>query len=122
MEISWFQAAILGLFACLSSMPGLGGTSIGNYTLGRPLIGGLVCGLVLGDLKTGILVGIAMQLVYIAFVTSFHSVFVIILFHKLVYSCDNLIDSNISISLFILFITLTNSWQFAFSPFNRTTS
>ena len=69
MEISWFQAALLGLFACLSSMPGLGGTSIGNYTLGRPLVGGLVCGLILGDLKTGILVGIAMQLVYIALVT-----------------------------------------------------
>ena len=69
MEISWFQAALLGLFACLSSMPGLGGTSIGNYTLGRPLVGGLICGLILGDLKTGILVGIAMQLVYIALVT-----------------------------------------------------
>lgn len=69
MEISWFQAALLGLFACLSSMPGLGGTSIGNYTLGRPLVGGLVCGIILGDIKTGILVGIAMQLVYIALVT-----------------------------------------------------
>lgn len=69
MEISWIQAAILGLFACLSSMPGLGGTSIGNYTLGRPLIGGLVCGIILGDIKTGILVGAAMQLVYIALVT-----------------------------------------------------
>ena len=55
MEISWFQVALLGLFACLSSMPGLGGTSIGNYTLGRPLVGGLICGLILGDLKTGIL-------------------------------------------------------------------
>ena len=40
MTISWLQAALLGLFACLSSMPGLGGTSIGNYTLGRPLVGG----------------------------------------------------------------------------------
>lgn len=69
MEISWIQAVILGLFACLASMPGLGGTSIGNYTLGRPLIGGLVCGLILGDMKTGILVGCAMQLVYIALVT-----------------------------------------------------
>lgn len=69
MEISWIQASILGIFACLSSMPGLGGTSIGNYTLGRPLIGGLVCGIVLGDLKAGILVGAAMQLVYIALVT-----------------------------------------------------
>jgi len=42
MTISWIQAAMLGLFACLSSMPGLGGTSFGNYTLGRPLIGGLI--------------------------------------------------------------------------------
>lgn len=69
MTISWLQAALLGLFACLSSMPGLGGTSIGNYTLGRPLIGGLVCGIILGDIKTGILVGAAMQVVYIALVT-----------------------------------------------------
>ncbi len=69
MEISWLQAVILGLFACLASMPGLGGTSIGNYTLGRPLIGGLVCGVVLGDVTTGVLVGCAMQVVYIALVT-----------------------------------------------------
>lgn len=69
MTISWLQAALLGLFACLSSMPGLGGTSIGNYTLGRPLVGGLVSGLILGDIKTGIICGVAMQLVYIALVT-----------------------------------------------------
>lgn len=69
MEISWLQAILLGLFAALSSMPGLGGTSIGNYTLGRPLIGGLVCGIILGDIPTGILVGTAMQVVYIALVT-----------------------------------------------------
>ena len=69
MTISWFQAALLGLFACLSSMPGLGGTTIGNYTLGRPLVGGLVCGIILGDIKTGIICGVAMQLVYIALVT-----------------------------------------------------
>lgn len=69
MEISWLQAIILGLFACLASMPGLGGTVIGNYTLGRPLIGGLVCGIVLGDIQSGILIGTAMQVVYIALVT-----------------------------------------------------
>ena len=69
MTISWFQAILLGLFASLSSMPGLGGTSIGNYTLGRPLIGGLVCGIILGDIPTGIMVGTAMQVVYIALVT-----------------------------------------------------
>ena len=64
MTISWFQAALLGLFACLSFMPGLGGTSFGNYTLGRPLVGGLVCGLILGDIQTGVICGVAMQLVY----------------------------------------------------------
>lgn len=69
MTISWIQAALLALFACLSSMPGLGGTSIGNYTLGRPLIGGLVCGIILGDIPTGIMVGAAMQIIYIALVT-----------------------------------------------------
>ena len=69
MEISWLQAILLGLFVCLSSMPGMGGTSIGNYTLGRPLIGGLVCGVVLGDIAAGVLVGCAMQVVYIALVT-----------------------------------------------------
>lgn len=69
MEISWLQAILLGLFACLSSMPGMGGSSIGNYTFGRPLIGGLVCGIILGDVPTGILVGCAMQVIYIALVT-----------------------------------------------------
>lgn len=69
MEISWLQAILLGLCACLASMPGMGGSSIGNYTLGRPLVGGLVCGLILGDMSTGVLVGCAMQVVYIALVT-----------------------------------------------------
>lgn len=69
MEINFIQAALFGLFACLSSMPGLGGTSFGNYTLGRPLVAGLVVGLILGDVTTGIIVGAAIQVVYIALVT-----------------------------------------------------
>lgn len=69
MEINVIQAALLGLFACLASMPGMGGSAIGNYTLGRPLVAGLVCGFILGDVRTGILVGAAMQLLYIALVT-----------------------------------------------------
>lgn len=69
MQISWVQAVLIGIFACLASMPGMGGSSIGNYTLGRPLIGGLVCGIILGDISTGIMVGCAMQVVYIALVT-----------------------------------------------------
>ncbi len=69
MTISVFQAALIGICACLSSMPGLGGTTFGNYTLGRPLIGGLVCGLILGNVPMGIMLGAAVQIVYIALVT-----------------------------------------------------
>lgn len=69
MGINAFQAAIFGLCACLSSMPGMGGTTVGNYTLGRPLVAGLIVGLVMGDVRSGILIGAAIQLVYIALVT-----------------------------------------------------
>ena len=69
MTISWIQAVILGIFACLASMPGMGGSAIGNYTLGRPLVAGLVCGIILGNVPAGIMVGAAMQVVYIALVT-----------------------------------------------------
>ena len=66
MTISWIQAILLAIFLSLSSIPGMGGSSIGNYTLGRPLIGGLISGLILGDVTTGIMVGVALQVVYIA--------------------------------------------------------
>lgn len=69
MEINWIQAALFGLFACLASMPGMGGTTFGNYTLGRPLVAGLIVGIILGDVPTGIIVGAAIQVVYIALVT-----------------------------------------------------
>ncbi len=69
MQINLFQATLLGFCACLSSMPGMGGTSFGNYTLGRPLVAGLVVGLILGDIQTGIIVGAAIQVIYIALVT-----------------------------------------------------
>lgn len=69
MAINAFQAALFGLFACLASMPGMGGTTIGNYTLGRPLVAGLIVGIIMGDMQTGIIVGAAIQVVYIALVT-----------------------------------------------------
>lgn len=69
MSINILQAALLGLFACLASLPGMGGTTIGNYTLGRPLVAGLIVGLIMGDVTTGIIVGAAIQIVYIALVT-----------------------------------------------------
>ena len=69
MEIQVWQAALFGLLACLASMPGLGGTVFGNYTLGRPLVAGLIVGLIMGDVQTGIYLGAAIQVVYIALVT-----------------------------------------------------
>ncbi len=50
-------------------MPGLGGTVLGNYTLGRPLVAGLIVGAIMGDIQTGIYLGAAIQVVYIALVT-----------------------------------------------------
>ena len=50
-------------------MPGLGGTVFGNYTLGRPLVAGLIVGAIMGDIQTGIYLGAAIQVVYIALVT-----------------------------------------------------
>ena len=97
MTISWIQAILLGIFASLSSMPGMGGSSIGNYTLGRPLIGGLISGLILGDVTTGIMVGVALQVVYIALVTPGGTV-----------SADVRAISYIGVPLAILFVHANN--------------
>lgn len=69
MTISWLQACILCLFACLCSNSCMAGQAVGNYTIGRPLVGGLVCGIILGNVPLGIACGVATQLVYIALVT-----------------------------------------------------
>lgn len=69
MSISWLQAGLLGLFACLCSNSCMAGQAVGNYTIGRPLVGGLICGLILGNVPLGIACGVAAQLVYIALVT-----------------------------------------------------
>ena len=75
MQVQVWQAALFGLLACLASMPGLGGTVLGNYTLGRPLVAGLIVGLIMGDVQTGIYLGAAIQVVYIALVTPGGTVF-----------------------------------------------
>ena len=45
------------------------GTQIGNYTLNRPLVASLFVGLILGDVTGCILIGIPMQVMWIALVT-----------------------------------------------------
>lgn len=71
MTISVLQAVIIGLLAYLGSLsvPWLLGLTGGWYTITRPLVSGMLIGLVLGDVQTGIIVGIAVQVVYIALVT-----------------------------------------------------
>ena len=65
------QAALLALFCYLGALttPWVLGTSGGWYVISRPLVAGLLCGLVLGDVKTGVLIGIAVQTVYIGLIT-----------------------------------------------------
>ena len=65
------QALLIALFGYLSSnySPWIFGQLGGWYTLCRPLVSGLIIGLILGDVRTGILMGAAVQTLYIGLVT-----------------------------------------------------
>ena len=68
--ITWFQAAMLGIMSMLAaSTIACLGTTVGNYTLNRPLIASLFVGLIMGDVKGCIQIAIPMQIIYIALVT-----------------------------------------------------
>lgn len=69
MTISWLQAGLLALMASMTSVIGALGTTYSWYTLSRPLVASFVVGLIIGDLQTSIMVGAAIQVVYIALVT-----------------------------------------------------
>lgn len=66
-----FQALLIALFGYLSSnySPWCFGQLGGWYTMGRPLVSGLIIGIILGDVRTGILMGAAVQTLYIGLVT-----------------------------------------------------
>src|SRR5260370_12658242 len=66
-----WQAALIGLLCYLGALttPWVLGTTGGWYVLTRPLVAGFLCGLILGDVKTGVLIGIAVQGVFIALIT-----------------------------------------------------
>lgn len=65
------QAVLIALAGYLSSnySPWVFGQLGGWYTMGRPLIAGLIIGIILGDIQTGILMGAAVQTLYIGLVT-----------------------------------------------------
>lgn len=68
--MSWLQAILLGIMSCTAaSTISCLGTTVGNYTLNRPLVASLFVGLILGDVQGCILIGIPMQVMWIALVT-----------------------------------------------------
>ncbi|MBU3089601.1 PTS mannose/fructose/sorbose/N-acetylgalactosamine transporter subunit IIC [Clostridium gasigenes] len=71
MEVNIIQVLLISVLSYLGalSVPWFLGISGGWYTLSRPLVSGFLIGLILGDVSTGIIVGVAVQVVYIALVT-----------------------------------------------------
>lgn len=65
------QAILLGIFGYLSSNynPWGFGQLLGWYGIGRPLVSGMIIGIILNDVQTGILMGAAVQTLYIGLVT-----------------------------------------------------
>lgn len=65
------QIILIALFAYLGAIgaPWFLGTTGGFYTLGRPLIASAIVGLILGDLKTALEVGVLIQAMYIGVIT-----------------------------------------------------
>lgn len=62
-----WQAALIALFAYLGrkQTPWLFSVTGGWWGVGRPLVAGLICGLILGDVTAGVLCGVAVQAIFI---------------------------------------------------------
>ena len=63
-----FQAIAIGIFCYLGSnaSPWLLGETGGYHIVGKPLVAGLIIGIILGDVTTGIILGVAVQAAFIA--------------------------------------------------------
>lgn len=59
------QAILIGLIAMLVTFEWMFGTNLGS----RPIITGMLVGLVMGDLKTGIILGATLEMVFIGSIT-----------------------------------------------------
>ena len=59
------QCALVGILYYISNVySSFGGFIVSKYMLQRPLIGGFLCGLIFGDLRTGLEIGVALQLAF----------------------------------------------------------
>lgn len=67
--MSVIQIIAISLFVYLGSIGSIVGNTIGWYTLGRPLVASFVVGVIMGDLQTAMIVGIALQIMYMGNVT-----------------------------------------------------
>lgn len=67
--MSAIQITAIALFVYLGSIGSIVGNTIGWYTLGRPLVASFAVGLIMGDLQTAMVVGIALQIMYMGNVT-----------------------------------------------------
>lgn len=67
----FFQSVAISLLCYLGALgtPWLFGLTGGWYTITRPLVSGLLIGIICGDVKQGVIIGAAVQAVYIAMVT-----------------------------------------------------
>ena len=67
MQISLFQAILLGLYYYVTYLNSPFFFFLSAPTLKRPLVCGLVVGIILGDITQGIIIGTAIQIPYISF-------------------------------------------------------
>lgn len=67
--MSTLQVILIALFIYLGAIGSIVGNTIGWYCLGRPLIAAFVVGLIMGDVQTAMLVGVPLQIAYLANVT-----------------------------------------------------
>lgn len=65
------QAVLIALFAYLAwiATPWLGGQGISYHVFGKPLVAGFIVGLIMGDVKTGVIIGATINALYIGAVT-----------------------------------------------------
>ncbi|MDQ0204602.1 PTS mannose/fructose/sorbose/N-acetylgalactosamine transporter subunit IIC [Pectinatus haikarae] len=68
MEMTLLQAALIGLFYYLSWSPWL--TYVGFFTFNRPLLAGLVTGIILGQPMEGALIGAGINVIYLGFISA----------------------------------------------------
>lgn len=69
--MTFLQAVLIALFAYLAwiATPWLGGQGISYHVFGKPLVAGLIVGLIMGDVKNGIIIGATINALYIGAVT-----------------------------------------------------